>query len=96
MPPYRNDPDDLESLSREELIAMVRALKTSRVELLDSQPLLLGAPDAAELLGVSVTLVRQMVEHDKIPHFRLPQGRPRFSRVDLERWLAAHTSGGQA
>jgi excisionase family DNA binding protein len=91
--PHKDPGDGLEDLSKAELICQVRELRQAAhaLELFDqvNPPLLLGVSSTAAMLGLSASAVRQMVEHNTIPHFRLPSGRLRFSRDALERWAAS-------
>jgi excisionase family DNA binding protein len=96
MPPY-SEPDDLEALTKPELIRLIREQRDAArdLELLDTAPLLLGVRDAAGMLGVSVSSVRRMVDKGTIPHFQMQGGQPRFSRNQIEAWLREHAAGGQ-
>lgn len=59
----------------------------------DVDPLLIGAADAARLLGVSARTVWTLTKVDGLPHFRI--GRRMLYPVDaLRRWTAERTRGG--
>ena len=51
---------------------------------------LLRISEAAELLRLSKSKVYQLVENQKIPHYRL-DGRIVFSEEQIEKYLAQHT-----
>ncbi|NCL74224.1 helix-turn-helix domain-containing protein [Rhodococcus sp. YH1] len=51
--------------------------------------LLLNAGEAAELLGVSETTIREMWKHDELPCIRIGRGR-KVTRQWLEDYIAAH------
>lgn len=59
-----------------------------------SQPLL-DATEAAELLRVPRSTVYELVRSRGLPHVRIGERGMRFTRNDLEEWVASHTYGRQ-
>lgn len=49
---------------------------------------LLSATDAATLLDVSPDTVRRWTRNGKVPHVRLPSGRVRYRKADIEALLS--------
>lgn len=56
------------------------------------QRLLLTVPQAAQLLGIGVTLVYEEIGRGKLPHIRIGRAL-RVPRQALESWIAANTVG---
>ncbi len=55
----------------------------------------LAIRDAAAYLRVSVSFIRKLVRHRRIPFARLGTKALRFRRSDLDRWVEAHSCGGE-
>lgn len=53
---------------------------------------LLTAAEAAELLAMKVSWVREATRQDQLPHVRLGRYR-RYDRADLEAWLEKQKHG---
>ena len=52
-------------------------------------PKILNASQVADMFGCSPKTVRTWVKGGHIPYFRLPGGRLRFRRYELEEWVDA-------
>lgn len=46
--------------------------------------------EAAQIIGVHPTTIRNWAEQGKLPYRRTPGGHRRFCRTDLEQWLASN------
>jgi excisionase family DNA binding protein len=67
------------------LLSEVRALRAS-VEAAERPAQWLTAKDAAALLSMSEPALRRSAQRGEIPSTKLPSGRVRFDRAELERW----------
>ena len=56
---------------------------------------LLAPPQVAEILNVPLSWVYSSAENGTLPSFKIGKYR-RFSRADIEAWLAQHARGAEA
>lgn len=94
-------PDDVEVEVINPRIAKIKAetksVKNDQIETEivanSNQKMTLSVGELAELLGVSVTTIYEMVRLKEIPHTKV-RGRILFHRSTIERWLVANIEGG--